>query len=166
MGFSALWLTFAPSYLYSGNSDKHGWPSTQPGSLHTAVQRKYTQPCSLFSRGTAVWTMGARLCEQWGTAVCNARLCRGSPVIRWRRHLYIEMGHWWPSCQGAFLPTWINGYPSMDIRNYIHHRGWDDITWNSIEVEWKSNSITQYNGVLTGVIIYPCWGLSQSVLVK
>ena len=49
----------------------HGWPSTQPGSLHTAVQRKYTQPCSLFSRGTAVWTMGARLCEQWGTAVCK-----------------------------------------------------------------------------------------------
>ena len=27
-----------------------GWPSTQPGSLHTALQRKYTQPCSLFSR--------------------------------------------------------------------------------------------------------------------
>ena len=49
----------------------HGWPSTQPGSLHTALQRKYTQPCSLFSRGTAVWTMGARLCEQWGTAVCK-----------------------------------------------------------------------------------------------
>ena len=40
----------------------HGWPSTQPGSLHTALQRKYTQPCSLFSRGTAVWTNG-------GTAV-------------------------------------------------------------------------------------------------
>ena len=40
----------------------HEWPSTQPGSLHTALQRKYTQPCSLFSRGTAVWTMG-------GTAV-------------------------------------------------------------------------------------------------
>ena len=49
----------------------HGWPSTQPGSLHTALQRKYTQPCSLFSRSTAVWTMGARLCEQWGTAVCK-----------------------------------------------------------------------------------------------
>ena len=48
----------------------HGWPSTQPGSLHIAVQRKYTQPCSLFSRGTAVWTMGVRLCQQWGTAVC------------------------------------------------------------------------------------------------
>ena len=55
---------------------------SQPGSLHTALQRKYTQPCtalqrkytqpcSLFSRGTAVWTMGARLCEQWGTAVCK-----------------------------------------------------------------------------------------------
>ena len=49
----------------------HGWPSTQPGSLHTALQRKYTQPCSLFSRGTAVWTMGARLCQQWGKAVCK-----------------------------------------------------------------------------------------------
>ena len=49
----------------------HGWPSTQPGSLHTALQRKYTQPCSLFSWGTAVWTMGARLCEQWGAAVCK-----------------------------------------------------------------------------------------------
>ena len=36
----------------------HGWPSTQPDSLHTAQQRKYTQPCSLFSRGTTVWTMG------------------------------------------------------------------------------------------------------------
>ena len=36
----------------------HGWPSTQPGSLHTTLQCKYTQPCSLFSRGTAVWTMG------------------------------------------------------------------------------------------------------------
>ena len=61
----------------------HGWPSTQPGSLHTALQRKYTQPCSLFSRGTAVWTMGARLCEQWDTAVPgwpSARLCRWSPV--------------------------------------------------------------------------------------
>ena len=45
---------------------QHGWPSTQPGILHTALQRKYTQPCSLFSRGTAVRTMGARLCEQWG----------------------------------------------------------------------------------------------------
>ena len=53
------------------HSRYHGWPSTQPGSLHTALQRKYTQPCSLFSRGTAVWTMGARLCEQWGTAVCK-----------------------------------------------------------------------------------------------
>ena len=49
----------------------HGWPSTQPGSLHTALQRKFTQPCSLFLRGTAVWTMGARLCEQWGKAVCK-----------------------------------------------------------------------------------------------
>ena len=49
----------------------HGWPFTQPGSLHTALQRKYTQPCSLFSRGTPVWTMMARLCEQWGTAVCQ-----------------------------------------------------------------------------------------------
>ena len=49
----------------------HGWPSTQPDSLHTALQRKYTQPCALFSRGTAMWTMGARLCQQWGTAVCR-----------------------------------------------------------------------------------------------
>ena len=32
----------------------HGLTSTQPGSLHTALQRKYTQPCSLFSRSTAV----------------------------------------------------------------------------------------------------------------
>ena len=40
-------------------------------SLHTALERKYTQPCTLFSRGTAVWTMGAQLCEQWGTAVCK-----------------------------------------------------------------------------------------------
>ena len=63
--------------------DNHRWPSTQPGSLHTALQRKYTQPCSLFSPGTAVWTMGARLCEQWGTAVCKCPLCRGSPVIMW-----------------------------------------------------------------------------------
>ena len=62
------------------NAVYHGWPSTQPGSLHTAVQRKYTQPCSLFS--------GARLCEQWehgcvnnGARLCaSARLCRGSPV--------------------------------------------------------------------------------------
>ena len=52
-------------------NNNHGWPSTQPGSLHTALQRKYTQPCSLFSRGTAVLTMGARLCQQWGTAVCK-----------------------------------------------------------------------------------------------
>ena len=59
-------LKFQSPYAYV-----HEWPSTQPGSLHTAVQRKYTQPCSLFSRGTAVWTMGARLCEQWGTAVCK-----------------------------------------------------------------------------------------------
>ena len=59
----------------------HGWPSTQPGSLHTALQRKYTQPCSLFSRGTAVWTMGARLCEQWARLCASARLCRGSPVM-------------------------------------------------------------------------------------
>ena len=42
----------------------HGWPSTQPGSLLTALQRKYTQPCSLFFQdcvnngGTAVWTIG------------------------------------------------------------------------------------------------------------
>ena len=55
----------------------HGWPSTQPGSLHTALQRKYTH-CS----------PGARLCEQWGHSCVNngarlcasARLCRGSPV--------------------------------------------------------------------------------------
>ena len=53
------------------DSHIHGWPSTQPGSLHTALQRKYTQPCLLFSRGAAVWTMEARLCEQWGTAVCK-----------------------------------------------------------------------------------------------
>ena len=63
----------------------HGWPSTQPGSLHTALQRKYTQPCSLFSR--------ARLCEQWGHGCVNngaqlcasARLCRGSPVSIFKR---------------------------------------------------------------------------------
>ena len=71
--------------LYIISIDIHGWPSTQPGSLLTALKRRYTQPCSLFSRGTAMWTMGARLCEQWGTAVCKcrARLCRGSPVIVW-----------------------------------------------------------------------------------
>ena len=58
-----------------------GWPSTQPGSLHTALLRKYTQPCSLFSR--------SRLCEQWGHGCLNngarlcasARLCRGSAVM-------------------------------------------------------------------------------------
>ena len=50
---------------------EHRWPSTQPGSLHTALQHKDTQSCSLYSRGMAVWTMGARLCEQWGTAVCK-----------------------------------------------------------------------------------------------
>ena len=74
----------------------HGWPSTQPGSLHTALQRKYTQPCSLFSRGTAVWTMGARLCEQWGHGCVNngarlcasARLCRGSPVSMFHRQIW------------------------------------------------------------------------------
>ena len=60
-----------PATAFLSCSYDHGWPSTQPGSLHTALQRKYTQPCSLFSRGTAVWTMGARLCEQWGTAVCK-----------------------------------------------------------------------------------------------
>ena len=60
-----------PQHQLSKYLQCHGWPSTQPGSLHTALQRKYTQPCSLFSRGTAVWTMGARLCQQWGTAVCK-----------------------------------------------------------------------------------------------
>ena len=66
----------APAPLQAADScsrNNHGWPSTQPGSLHTALQRKYTQPCSLFSCGTAVWTMGERLCA-------SARLCRGSPV--------------------------------------------------------------------------------------
>ena len=73
---------FANSQVFFQYTRSHGWPPTQPGSLHTALQRKYTQPCtalqrkytqpcSLFSRGTAVWTMGARLCEQWGTAVCK-----------------------------------------------------------------------------------------------
>ena len=57
--------------IFRAETTIHGWPSTQPGSLHTALQRKYTQPCPLFSRGTAVWTMGARLCEQWDTAVCK-----------------------------------------------------------------------------------------------
>ena len=66
-----LWWLHNTKRLQVWASYLHGWPSTQPGSLHTAVQRKYTQPCSLFSRGTAVWTMGARLCEQWGTAVCK-----------------------------------------------------------------------------------------------
>ena len=55
----------------SKKTSKFRVTGTQPGSLHTAVQRKYTQPCSLFSRGTAVWTMGARLCQQWGMAVCK-----------------------------------------------------------------------------------------------
>ena len=49
-------------WKFWGINDKfdynHGWPSTQPGSLHTALQRKYTQPCSLFSWGTAVSTIG------------------------------------------------------------------------------------------------------------
>ena len=62
--FSQCKLANSEPWLYR----LHGWPLiTQPGSLHPALQRKYTQPCSLFSRGTAVWTMGARLCLQWGT---------------------------------------------------------------------------------------------------
>ena len=43
----------------------HGWPSTQPGSLHTALQRKYTQLLIVLpghgcvnNGGTAVSTMG------------------------------------------------------------------------------------------------------------
>ena len=53
----SVWKAKGPLRPYS-----HGWPSTQPGSLHTALQHNYTQLCSLFSRGTAGWTMG-------GTAV-------------------------------------------------------------------------------------------------
>ena len=45
-------------FLPMAGSHFHGWSSTQPGSLHTPLQRKYTQSCSLFSRGTTVWTMG------------------------------------------------------------------------------------------------------------
>ena len=51
----------------------HGIKSQHPLHSQAACTQpcwcKYTQPCSLFSRGTAVWTMGARLWEQWGTAV-------------------------------------------------------------------------------------------------
>ena len=56
----------------------HGWPSTQPGSLHTALQRKYTQPCSLFSR------------------CASARLCRGSPArvtLYTAGHLHTAVPH-------------------------------------------------------------------------
>ena len=42
---------------------------TQPCNVNTH-SRAHCSP-SLFSRGTAVWTMEARLCEQWGTAVCK-----------------------------------------------------------------------------------------------
>ena len=60
--------------------DIHGWPSTQPGSLHTVLQRTHSR---------AHCSPGARLCEQWGHGCVNngarlcasARLCRGSPVI-------------------------------------------------------------------------------------
>ena len=73
----------------------HGWPSTQPGSLHTALQRKYTQPCSLFSRGTAVWTMGARLCPHI-TSMNSARPCWISePISLWN-----ACSVWWPACPG------------------------------------------------------------------
>ena len=68
--FPCYWPFVRWSGEFTGLSE-HRWPSTQPGSLHTALQRKYTQPCLLFSRGTAVWTMVARLFEQWGTAVCK-----------------------------------------------------------------------------------------------
>ena len=35
----------------------HGWPSTQPGSLHTALQRKCTQPCCVNNGCKAVSAM-------------------------------------------------------------------------------------------------------------
>ena len=70
-GYISIYLRYDIGIMIFRLEPCHGWPSTQPGSLHTALQRKYTQPCSLFSRGTAVWTMGARLCERWGTAVCK-----------------------------------------------------------------------------------------------
>ena len=71
----------------------HGWPFTQPGSLHTALQRKYTQPCPLFSRGTAVWTMGARLCEQWGPAVCKCPAVQRVTRVFWRNCNHISIIH-------------------------------------------------------------------------
>ena len=47
------------------DAGNHGWPSTQPGSLHTALQRKYTLAVLIVlpghgcvnNGGTAVWTM-------------------------------------------------------------------------------------------------------------
>ena len=74
LGYDNMTLKHSPHYWSlireSARQQWHGRPSTQPGSLHTALQRKYTQPCSLFSRSTVVRTIGARLCKQWGTAVC------------------------------------------------------------------------------------------------
>ena len=69
----------------------HGWPSTQPGSLHTALQHKYTQPCNVNTHSRAHCSPGAWLCQQYGHGCVNngarlcasAWLCRGSPMLMW-----------------------------------------------------------------------------------
>ena len=84
MTFEFLFVHFKLSVnLFHFDADQkcsvlyHGWPSTQPRSLHTAVQRKYTQPCSLFSRGTAVWTMGHGCVQVPGCVEGHPCICNG-----------------------------------------------------------------------------------------
>ena len=63
-------LISSPSHLISSHlilarETIHGWPSTQPGNLHTALQRKHTAVLIVLpghgcvnNGATAVWTMG------------------------------------------------------------------------------------------------------------
>ena len=94
---------------FLGNNESiqsHGWPSTQPGSLHTALQRGYTQPCSLFSRGMAVWTMGAWLCQQWGHGCVNNG---GMAVWTMGAWLCQQWGHGCVNNGGMAVSTMGNG---------------------------------------------------------
>ena len=99
---------------YTGfRSYNHGWPSTQPGSLHTALQRKYTQPCSMFSRGTAMWTIWGHGCVNNEARLCaSAQLCRGSPVISTtfqisgKRYVLIIVATLHPLYNGIYIITW------------------------------------------------------------
>ena len=98
-----------------------------------------------------------------------------SYLFRWSINMHLS--RWLPISLAIWQYNWGPFYKQgltliqSSISNHIHYKVWYEITYPfpsfngaTVEVwEWMSNFISHFTG---HVITYPCWDLSQTMLVK